>query len=84
MISFGVDGISLFFIILTTFTMPLCFLTSYKQGLYFVKDYCSCLILVELFLILSFIAVDVIAFFIFFESLLIPMFFIIGYWDKQI
>nr|QFP99050.1 NADH dehydrogenase subunit 4 [Rhizaria sp.] len=82
-ISFGIDGISLFFLLLTTFITPLCLLTSYKQGLIRVKDYCLSLLLLELFLILSFIAIDLIAFFIFFESILIPMFFMIGIWGSR-
>ena len=77
-ISFGIDGISLFFILLTTFITPLCLLTSYKKALTRIKDYCLCLLLLELFLIFSFISVDLIACFIFFESILIPMFFLIG------
>lgn len=77
-ISFGIDGISLFFVLLTTFITPLCLLTSYKKGLIQVKDYCLSLLLLEFFLIFSFISVDLIAFFIFFESILIPMFFFIG------
>jgi NADH-ubiquinone oxidoreductase chain 4 len=82
-ISFGIDGISLFFILLSTFTIPLCLLTSYKNGLIYVKDFCLYLIILEIFLILSFSAVDLIAFFVFFESILIPMFFIIGIWGSR-
>jgi NADH:ubiquinone oxidoreductase subunit 4 (subunit M) len=67
-----------FFILLSTFTVPLCLLTSYKQELILVKEYCLTLILVEVFLILSFSAVDLIVFFICFESILLPMFFMIG------
>lgn len=77
-ISFGIDGISLFFVMLTTFIIPLCMLTSYKIGLIRVKDYCLSLLLLELFLIFSFVSVDLICFFVFFESILIPMFFLIG------
>jgi len=76
--SFGVDGISLFFVLLSTFLIPLCLLTSYKQGLTRVKEYCLVLITVELFILCSFTALDLIAFFFFFESILIPMFFLIG------
>ena len=82
-ISFGIDGISLFFILLSTFTIPLCLLTSYKNGLIYVKDYCLYLLVLEIFLILSFTAIDLIAFFFFFESILIPMFFIIGIWGSR-
>jgi proton-translocating NADH-quinone oxidoreductase chain M len=82
-ISFGIDGISLFFILLTTFVTPLCLLTSYKKRLIQVKNYCLCLLLLELFIIFSFVSVDLIAFFFFFESILIPMFFLIGNWGSR-
>jgi proton-translocating NADH-quinone oxidoreductase chain M len=81
--SFGVDGISLFFILLSTFLTPLCLLTSYKQGLTRVKEYCLVLITVELFILCSFTALDLITFFFFFESILIPMFFLIGIWGSR-
>ena len=64
--SFGLDGISLFFVLLSTFIMPLCLLTSYKQGLVRVKEYCLVLITIELFLLCSFTALDLITFFFFF------------------
>jgi len=76
--SFAIDGISLFFILLTLFLMPICLLTSYKTYLLYVKDYCLYLLLLEIFIILSFSSVDLLIFFFFFESILIPMFFIIG------
>lgn len=76
--SFGVDGISVFFILLSTFLIPLCLLTSWKYLFQCIVDYCFYFILLELFLILSFSSLDIITFFIFFESILIPMFFIIG------
>ena len=82
-ISFGIDGISLFFIILSTFIIPLCLLTSYKTKFIKVADYCLYFLLLEIFLILSFSAMDIISFFIFFESILIPMFFIIGIWGSR-
>jgi len=77
-IAFGIDGISLFFVILSTFIIPLCLLTSYKEKFLKVVDYCLYFLVLEVFLILSFTALDIISFFIFFESILIPMFFIIG------
>ena len=83
LISFGIDGISLFFILLSTFTIPLCVLSSYKQNFIYIKDYCLYLLLVEIFLILAFSAMDLILFFIFFESILIPMFLIIGIWGSR-
>ncbi len=83
LISFGIDGISLFFILLSTFIIPLCVLSSYKQNFIYIKDYCLYLLLVEIFLILAFSAIDLILFFIFFESILIPMFLIIGIWGSR-
>jgi proton-translocating NADH-quinone oxidoreductase chain M len=82
-ISFGIDGISLFFILLSTFIVPLCLLTSYKTTFIRVADYCLYFLILEIFLILSFTAMDIISFFIFFESILIPMFFIIGIWGSR-
>jgi len=82
-VTFGVDGISLFFIILSTFIIPLCLLTSWKKNFIQVKEYCIYFLLLEIFLILSFAALDLISFFIFFESILIPMFFIVGIWGSR-
>lgn len=81
--SFGVDGISVFFIILTALLIPLCILMSWKKGFKLISDYCFYFILLEIFLILSFSALDIVSFFIFFESILIPMFFIIGVWGSR-
>lgn len=79
----GVDGISIFFILLTTFIMPLCLLTSWQYELVQIKEYCLYFLLLEFFLILSFTALDLLIFFVFFESILIPMFFIIGIWGSR-
>jgi NADH-quinone oxidoreductase subunit M len=76
--AFGIDGISLFFVLLSTFLVPLCLLTSWKREFKLIADYCFYFIMLEIFLILSFAALDIITFFVFFESILIPMFFIIG------
>lgn len=79
----GVDGLSLFFVVLTTFLMPLCVLvnwTSLRQG---VKSYLVALLVLELLLLLVFTVQDVLVFYIFFESVLIPMFLIIGVWGAR-
>ena len=83
LISFGIDGISFFFLLLSAFIIPLCLLTSYKQHFIHIKDYCLYLLVLEIFLLLAFSAVDLILFFFFFESILIPMFFIIGIWGSR-
>ena len=82
----GVDGISLPFIILSTLLIPLCiifFLNSEKK---MIKAYLASFLLIESFLIGAFSAIDLFSFYIFFESILIPMFLIIGIWggDKRI
>lgn len=82
-VSFGIDGISLFFVLLSTFIIPLCLLTSWKKNFIQVNDYCVYFLLLEIFLILSFASLDLISFFVFFESILIPMFFIIGIWGSR-
>jgi NADH-quinone oxidoreductase subunit M len=73
----GVDGISLFFLLLTTLVFPFCFLSIYKKtkGL---KVYCFCFLVLEGFLLFAFSISD----FFFFEAVLIPMFFIIGIWGS--
>ena len=79
----GIDGISLLFIVLTTFLMFLCFTSLFKSINYMVKEIYICLFLLESFLILIFSVQDLIFFYIFFESVLIPMFFIIGCWGSR-
>jgi NADH-quinone oxidoreductase subunit M len=77
----GVDGISLFFILLTTLVFPFCFLSIYKKvsGL---KLYCLCLLVLEAFLLFAFSVSDLFFFYVFFEAVLIPMFFVIGIWGS--
>jgi NADH-quinone oxidoreductase subunit M len=77
-IGFGLDGISFVFILLTTLLFILVFLTGFKYKLYFFVEYCYCLFSLELFLIAVFSTIDLISFFFLFESVLIPMFIIIG------
>src|SRR5688572_9749126 len=74
----GLDGISLFFIILTTFLTPICLLISYESITKNVKEFCILFFILEFCLIISFSTLDLIMFYIFFESFLIPMFLIIG------
>ena len=79
----GVDGISLFFILLTTLLIFLCLLVSWgtiKQNL---KLYLISFLLLEFFLIGVFCVLDLLLFYIFFESVLIPMYLIIGFWGSR-
>nr|YP_010886799.1 NADH dehydrogenase subunit 4 [Paralagenidium karlingii]WJH17912.1 NADH dehydrogenase subunit 4 [Paralagenidium karlingii] len=80
---FGIDGISLFFIILTTFLIPICLLISYENIIKNVKEYFLLYFILEFCLIISFSVLDLLVFYIFFESVLIPMFLIIGIWGSR-
>jgi proton-translocating NADH-quinone oxidoreductase chain M len=81
--SLGLDGVSLFFIVLTTFIFPLCILSSYISVKKFIKEYFIAFLLLELILIITFSVVDILLFYIAFESVLIPMFIIIGIWGSR-
>jgi len=76
----GVDGISLLFIILTTFLMPFCILASWDSIKHRVRDYIIAFLLLETLMIGVFSALDLVLFYLFFEGGLIPMFLIIGVW----
>lgn len=79
----GIDGISLVFILLTTLLIALCILNSWKIENNHIKEFLACFLLLDFFLIGAFCAVDILFFYIFFESILIPMFFIIGVWGSR-
>ena len=76
----GIDGISLFFVILSTFLTPICVLASWKAISVRVKEYMVAFLVLETFMIGTFVALDFLLFYIFFEAVLIPMFIIIGVW----
>lgn len=80
--SLGLDGISLVFILLTTFIMVLCIL-NVNLGMLKFKEYIVYLLTIDLLLILTFLTTDIFCFYIFFESVLIPMFIIIGIWGSR-
>jgi NADH-quinone oxidoreductase subunit M len=76
----GVDGISMLFVILTTFLMPLCILASWEAIEDRVKEYMIAFLVLEALMIGVFCALDLVLFYLFFEAGLIPMFLIIGVW----
>jgi NADH-quinone oxidoreductase subunit M len=76
----GIDGISLFFVILSTFLTPICVLASWKAVTVRVKEYMIAFLVLETFMVGTFAALDFVLFYIFFEAVLIPMFIIIGVW----
>lgn len=79
---FGIDGISLTFILLTTLLIPLCLLNSWNSVHNYLKEFLIIFLLLEFFLISSFCILDVFLFYIFFESILAPMILIIGIWGS--
>ena len=79
----GLDGISLFFILLTTFLTPICILSCWKNILINCKSFFLLFLLLEIFLLFVFSVLDLLLFYIFFESVLIPMFLIIGIWGTR-
>jgi NADH-quinone oxidoreductase subunit M len=76
----GVDGISMLFVILTTFLMPLCILASRLSVERNFKEYMIAFLVLETLMIGVFCALDLVLFYVFFEGGLIPMFLIIGIW----
>jgi proton-translocating NADH-quinone oxidoreductase chain M len=79
----GVDGISLFFILLTTFLIPICLLASWDSIKVYIREYSIAFLFLESVLICVFTVLDVLFFYIFFEAVLIPMFLIIGIWGSR-
>ena len=79
----GLDGISLFFILLTTFLIPICLLTGINTIKEFYKEYMISFLILETLLIGVFSILDLFLFYILFESILIPMFLIIGIWGSR-
>lgn len=74
----GLDGISILLINLTTLLIPLCILVNITTIRYRFKDYVIMLLLLEILLLNTFSVLNLLFFYIFFESVLIPMFVIIG------
>lgn len=76
----GIDGISLYFILLTTFITPICILSNWDTIKLGMKYFLIAFLLLETLLIAVFVVLDLMLFYIFFESVLIPLFLIVGIW----
>jgi NADH-quinone oxidoreductase subunit M len=76
----GVDGISVLFVLLSTFLTPLCILASWESIKVRVKEYMIAFLVLETLMVGMFCALDFMLFYVFFEGVLIPMFLIIGVW----
>ena len=79
----GIDGISMFFVLLSTLLTPICVLASWDAIHHRVKEYMVAFLILETMMVGMFCALDFITFYIFFEGVLIPMFLIIGVWGHD-
>ena len=75
----GIDGISLFLVLLTTFLMPLAVLASWSVHDK-VKEYLVFMLILETGMLGAFVALDLFLFYVFWEVMLVPMYFLIGVW----
>ena len=76
----GIDGISILFVILTTFITPLCIISVNSTITYRLKEFLIAILIMETLMIGVFCSLDLVIFYLFFEGGLIPMFLIIGIW----
>ena len=79
----GIDGISILFVILTTFITPLCILSVNSTIKYRLKEFLISILVMESLMIGVFCSLDLVIFYLFFEGGLIPMFLIIGIWGGE-
>jgi NADH:ubiquinone oxidoreductase subunit 4 (subunit M) len=78
----GIDGISLFLVLLTTFLFLICCFIAENIRKY-VTLFFTLFLFLEIFILLAFLVLDFLWFYVFFEALLIPMFLIIGIWGSR-
>lgn len=79
----GIDGISLWFVLLTTLLMPFCILASWESIETKIREYMVLFLVLETLILGVFLSLDFVMFYFFFEAVLIPMFFIIGIWGGK-
>ncbi|WP_218460551.1 NADH-quinone oxidoreductase subunit M [Rickettsia sp. TH2014] len=79
----GVDGISIFFVTLTSFLTLICIIGSLFTVKKYIKEYLVCFLLMESFCIGAFTSVNLLLFYLFFEAILVPMYIIIGVWGGE-
>ena len=79
----GIDGISLLLILLTTFITPLTLISSWKAINKKVKEFTFFMIMLEVGILGVFVSLDLFLFYVFWEVMLIPMYFIIGIWGGE-
>ena len=79
----GVDGISLFLVVLTGVLTPLALLSSWEAVHRKTRAFCICLLLLESAMVGVFVALDLFLFYVFWDAMLIPMYFLIGIWGYE-
>lgn len=79
----GIDGVSVFFVLLTALLTPICLLASWDSITKNVKEFLVMFLILEFLLISAFLMLDVLIFYMLFESTLIPMFLMIGIWGSR-
>lgn len=79
----GLDGLSILFVVLSVFLLPICILSTWESIRKRVKEYILILIITTFILIQIFTLLDIFLFYIFFEAILIPMFLLIGIWGSR-
>jgi len=82
----GIDGISILFILLTTFITPICIFSGIHSIKFKIKEFLIAILVLETLMLGVFCSLDLVIFYLFFEGGLIPMFLIIGIWggDKRV
>lgn len=82
-IHLGIDGISIFMVLLTTLLLPICVLSSVHSITSRVREFMACFLVLEALVVGVFCALDLVLFYVFFEAMLIPMYLIIGVWGGK-
>ncbi len=81
--SFGVDGISIPLVLLSAFIIPICILSGWNSIDKRIKEFVIAFLVMETFIMGTFLALDLLLFYIFFEAVLIPMYLVIGVWGGE-
>jgi NADH-quinone oxidoreductase subunit M len=79
----GLDGVSLILVLLTTFLMPIIFLSSWKAIEHRIKEFVIAFLVLEAAMIGTLAALDLVLFYIFWEAMLFPMYLIVGVWGGE-
>ncbi len=79
----GIDGISLFLVMLVTFLTPITILGCFNSIEERIKEFFVCMLVLETAMIGAFVALDLFLFYVFWEAMLIPMYFMIGIWGGE-